>query len=154
MDEEVTPILAEVPGVDLATYKKTLVERFSNPAIKDQVSRICMDGSAKIPKFILPTIREQLQRGGPTRRASLVIASWCRAMAGTDDQGAKIEVQDPMAGVLSESARVAGRDPEKFLAVREVFGEDLPQSMVFVEQVREALESLYDQGARDTLAKY
>ena len=154
MDEEVTPILAEVPGVDLATYKKTLVERFSNPAIKDQVSRICMDGSAKIPKFILPTIREQLRRGGPTRRASLVIASWCRAMAGTDDQGAKIEVQDPMAGVLSERARAAGRDPEKFLAVREVFGEDLPQSMVFVEQVREALESLYDLGARKTLAKY
>ena len=154
MNEEVTPILAEVPGVDLATYKKTLVERFSNPAIKDQVSRICMDGSAKIPKFILPTIREQLQRGGPTRRASLVIASWCRAMAGTDDQGAKIEVQDPMAGVLSERARAAGRDPEKFFAVREVFGEDLPQSTVFVEQVREALESLYDLGAKKTLAKY
>ena len=154
MDEEVTPILDEVPGIDLATYKKTLVERFSNPAIKDQISRICMDGSAKIPKFILPTIREQLQRGGPTRRASLVIASWCRAMAGTDDQGAKIEVLDPMAGVLREHARAAGRDPEKFLDIREVFGEDLPQSDVFVEQVREALESLYDQGTRKTLAKY
>lgn len=154
MDEEVTPILEEVPGIDLATYKKALVERFSNPAIKDQVSRICMDGSAKIPKFILPTIREQLQRGGPTKRASLAIASWCRAMVGTDDQGAKIEVLDPMAGVLSERARAGGRNPEKFLDVRKIFGEDLPQSRVFVEQVREALESLHDQGARKTLAKY
>lgn len=154
MDEEVTPILEDVPGIDLTDYKKALVERFSNPAIKDQVSRICMDGSAKIPKFILPTIREQLQRGGSTKRASLAIASWCRAMAGTDDQGAKIGVVDPMAGVLSERARAAGRNPEKFLEIREVFGEDLPQSAVLVEQVREALESLYDEGARKTLAKY
>ncbi len=154
MEEEVTPILEEVPGIDLATYKKTLVERFSNPAIKDQVSRICMDGSAKIPKFILPTVREQLQRGGPTKRASLVIASWCRAMAGTDDQGSKIEVMDPMAGVLSEHARAAGTDPQKFLDVREVFGDDLPRSEVLVEQVREALESLNEQGAMKTLAKY
>jgi mannitol 2-dehydrogenase len=154
MDEEVTPILEDVPGIDLASYKKALVERFSNPAIKDQVSRICMDGSAKIPKFILPTVREQLQRGGPTRRASLVIASWCRAMAGADDQGAKIEILDPMAGTLSERARAAERDPRKFLNIKEVFAEDLPQSEVLVEQVREALESLYDQGARKSLAKY
>lgn len=154
MDEEVTPILADVPGVDLETYKKTLLERFSNPAIKDQVSRICMDGSAKIPKFILPTIREQLQRGGPTKRASLVIASWCRAMAGTDDQGADIVVQDTMAGVLTECARAAGTDPEKFLGVSEIFGEDLPKSRILVDQVREALESLYDQGARKTLENY
>ena len=75
-------------------------------------------------------------------------------MVGTDDQGAKIEVLDPMAGVLSERARAGGRNPEKFLDVRKIFGEDLPQSRVFVEQVREALESLHDQGARKTLAKY
>ncbi|MCB9946745.1 MAG: mannitol dehydrogenase family protein [Rhodospirillaceae bacterium] len=154
MNEEVTPILEEVPGIDLGAYKAALVDRFSNPAIKDQVLRICMDGSSKIPKFVLPTLSEQLSRGGPTKRLSLVIASWCRAMAGTDDQGAPIAVADPMAAQLSERARASGRDPRAFLAVREVFGEDLPQSAVFVDQVRDALESLHDLGARKTLAKY
>lgn len=154
MDEEVTPILQDVPGIDLAAYKKALVERFSNPAIRDQVLRICMDGSAKIPKFILPTLREQLRRGGPTGRMSLVIASWCRAMAGTDDQGAQVEVADPMADLLSTRARAAGRTPEPFIAVPEVFGEDLWQSPTFVAQVTRALESLCNHGVRRTLAHY
>ena len=53
MDEEVTPLLPPVPGVDLEDYKNTLIERFSNPAVKDQLLRIGTDGSAKIPEFIL-----------------------------------------------------------------------------------------------------
>ena len=152
MDEEVTPVLQDVPGIDLAAYKTSLVERFSNPAVKDQVLRICMDGSSKFPKFILPTVAEQLQRGGPTRRLSLAIAGWCRAMAGTDDQGVQVDVFDPMADVLSARARAAGTDPRGFLAVREVFGEDLPRCEGFVEQVADALQSLHDHGARKTVA--
>ncbi len=31
MDEEATPTLAPVPGVDLDDYTRTLIERFSNP---------------------------------------------------------------------------------------------------------------------------
>ncbi len=154
MDEEVTPILPEVPGIDLAAYKRTLMERFSNPAIKDQVLRVCMDGSAKIPKFLLPTVREQLRRGGPIGRASLAIASWCRAMAGTDDRGCAIAVPDPLAALLSARASASPRDPAGFLAVTEVFGEDLSESDRLARKVREALESLYDNGARRTLASY
>jgi mannitol 2-dehydrogenase len=154
MDEEVTPILPEIPGIDLVDYKRTLVERFANPAIKDQVLRICMDGSSKIPKFILPTLREQLRCGGPTKRLSLVLASWCRAMAGTDDRGAAITVADPIAELLADRARTTGRDARGFLGLREVFGDDLGQSDQLVEQVSDALESLCDQGARQTLASY
>ena len=64
MDVEVTPLLPDVPGIDLGRYKKTLIDRFANPAIKDQLSRIAVDGSARIPKFILPSVMEQLDRGG------------------------------------------------------------------------------------------
>ena len=48
MDDEVTPLLAPVPGVDLTEYKQTLLQRFANPAVADQVSRICLDGSSKV----------------------------------------------------------------------------------------------------------
>ena len=154
MHEEVTPILPPVPGVDLDDYKKTLVERFANPTIKDQATRICLDGSAKLPKFILPTIREQLARGGSVRRLSLAVASWCRFLAGSDEQGKPIEIQDPMADTLHRQAKAAGTDPRPFLGMREIFGDDLPQSAVFVEQVGDALQSLYAVGARATLARY
>jgi mannitol-1-phosphate/altronate dehydrogenase len=62
MDDEVTPLLSEVPGVNLTDYKKTLIERFGNPAIRDQLSRIGIYGSSGIPKFLLPSLEEQLQR--------------------------------------------------------------------------------------------
>ena len=107
-----------------------------------------------MPKFILPTIREQLARGGSVRRLSLAVASWCRFLAGTDEQGKPIEIQDPMADELHRHAKAAGKDPRPFLGMREIFGDDLPQSPVFVEQVGDALQSLYDVGARATLAKY
>ncbi len=151
MDEEVTPILDPVEGIDLADYKRTLIERFSNPNIKDKTARICMDGSAKIPKFVLPTVREQLARGGPTKRLALVVASWCRYLTGRDEQGGAIAIEDPMAEVLS--ARAAGRDASAFLSLDEIFG-DLGQFPCFVTQVEEALGRLYDQGALATLRAY
>ncbi len=153
MDEEVTPVLKGVPGIDLAGYKRTLVDRFSNPEIRDQVARICMDGSSKLPKFILPTLREQLAAGGPTGRICLVIAAWCRAMAGVDDGGTAVRIGDPIAGLLTDRARAGGRDPSPFLGITEVFGSDLPRSTVFVDQVRRALASLADIGVRQTLAR-
>jgi mannitol 2-dehydrogenase len=153
MNEEITPVLQAVPGVDLDEYKQTLVERFANPTVRDQATRICLDGSAKIPKFILPTIREQLARGGSVRRLSLAVASWCRFLAGTDEQGRPIEIQDPMAEALHRHAKAAGRDPRPFLGMREIFGDDLPQSSVFVEEVSKALRHLYDDGAMATLER-
>src|SRR6202162_1518028 len=56
MEVEVTPLLPAVPGVDLTEYKRTLIERFANPAIRDQLSRIGTEGSARIPKFVRPSV--------------------------------------------------------------------------------------------------
>lgn len=153
MDEEVTPVLQPVAGIDLEAYKRTLIERFSNPNIKDKTARICMDGSAKVPKFVLPTVREQLARGGPTRRLALFAASWCRYLQGTDERGATIVIDDPMADVLSARARAAGRDGAVFLGLHEIFG-DLGQSSLFADQVGEALACLGDQGVMATMRMY
>ena len=35
MDTEITPTLPAVPGMELESYKTTIIERFANPAIKD-----------------------------------------------------------------------------------------------------------------------
>jgi mannitol 2-dehydrogenase len=78
MDREVTPVLGKIEGIDLEDYKDLLIKRFSNPNIKDRLSRICSESSAKIPKFLLPTIQEQLNRGGSTQFGALVVASWYR----------------------------------------------------------------------------
>ncbi len=151
MDREVTAILPPVPGVDLAEYKKTLIERFANPAIRDQLSRIGIYGSSGMPKFVLPTIHEQLQRGGHIELLSFTIACWFRYLNGKDEQGREIVMKDPMAPRLRELAKAGGKDPGSLLAVREIFSEELANHPNFVNQVKEFLSRFYEQGARATL---
>jgi mannitol 2-dehydrogenase len=153
MDDEVSPLLSEVPGVNLADYKKTLIERFANPAIRDQLSRIGIYGSSGIPKFVLPSIEEQLQRGGPIKFLSFTIASWFRFLTGLDESGKEMPMLDPMAQTLRERAKAAGKDARQLLAMREVFSEGLANSPAFVRQVTDALQSFYEEGARSTLVK-
>lgn len=51
MDQEATPTLDPVPGVDLRVYKDTLIERFSNPEIRDTIARLSAESSDQIPKI-------------------------------------------------------------------------------------------------------
>ncbi|MDF5954692.1 hypothetical protein P4110_03370 [Pseudomonas aeruginosa] len=68
MDRDVAPLLAPVPGIDLERYKDSLVERFANRAIADQLERVCSDGSSKFPKFIVPTANRLIAAGRPLER--------------------------------------------------------------------------------------
>jgi mannitol 2-dehydrogenase len=154
MEIEVTELIPSVPGVDLTDYKKTLIERFANPAIRDQLARIGTEGSARIPKFVLPSIEEQLERGGPIRNLSFTVACWFRYLTGKDDEGRDLPINDPMFKMLCEAAAAGGKDPQKLLSIQQVFSERLASAPRFVAEVRDALESFYDKGARATLAKY
>jgi len=49
--------------VDLPAYRDTVLDRFGNRAIEDTNQRVAADGFAKIPGFIVPTIRECLAAG-------------------------------------------------------------------------------------------
>jgi mannitol 2-dehydrogenase len=150
MDEEATPTLAPVPGVDLDGYKHTLIERFSNPQVRDTIARLCAQSSDRIPKWLLPVVREQLAAGGEIRRSAAVVASWARYAEGTDEQGEPIEVVDRLAGSLVPLARRQREDPDAFIANHDVFG-DLAGNARFAAAYRSALASLHERGARATL---
>ena len=150
MREEVAPVLLPVPDVNLKSYKETLLERFANPEIKDQALRICLDGSDKIPKFILPTIRERIERGSSVRLLSLVVAAWFRFLSGSDERGERIPIEDPRAEDLKILAQKGGEDPSALLSRRDLFGE-LGTSSVFLDGLSSHLRSLYSLGARKTL---
>lgn len=153
MDGEVTPLLPPVPGVDLTDYKRTLIARFANPKIGDQVARICQDGSAKMPKFLLPSVAEALASNRPPRSLTLAVAGWFRYLRGVDEHGAPITIQDPLADTLQALATEGQDDPRPLLSVQSIFG-DLAQNQAFVTALHEALHALYADGARATLASY
>jgi mannitol 2-dehydrogenase len=150
MDEEATPTLAPVPGVDLTAYKHQLIERFANPEIKDTLARLCAESSDRIPKWLVPVIRAELVRGGPVRRSALVVAAWARYAEGVDEDGRPIEIVDRRKDAVMQRAAAQGGDRLAFLRDPDLFG-DLVEDERFTEEYVAALDSLHKQGARATL---
>jgi fructuronate reductase len=156
--EEVTPTLQPVPGIDLSSYKDELVRRFSNPAIKDQMLRLAMDGSKKIPNMIARPLAETIRAGRSHRSIALSIAGWMRFLTGSDEQGQPIPIEDPLGTKLTEAARKSLRpgaiDPRPFLALGEIFGDEIPRSAAFVATLTHWLNRLSAKGARSTLQAF
>jgi mannitol 2-dehydrogenase len=150
MDIEVTPVLDEVPGINLDFYKNSLFERFGNPQIKDNVARICLQSSAKIPKFLLPTVNDQLKAGGSVNRSAFVVAAWCRYAEGSDEKGNKYPVEDDMKVVIQEAALRSRLDPLAFLKIETIFG-DLAYSGQFTEAYQKALQCIYKNGVATSI---
>jgi mannitol 2-dehydrogenase len=150
MEEEATPTLRPVPGIDLDDYRKGLITRFSNPAIRDTLARLAFDGSERLPKWLVPVIRENLAAGGEVRRSAAVVASWARYCEGVDEEGRPIEVIDSRRDSLMANARRQREDPLAFLADRDLFG-DLVDDERFTSPYLAALTSLHTRGARATL---
>ena len=116
MDREATPTLAPVPGVDLDAYKHQLIERFANPEVRDTLARLCAESSDRIPKWLVPVVREQPGRG--RRRSGTPPSSSPPGPAtprGCDEQGEPIEVVDRLRDTLVERARRQSEDPLVFV---------------------------------------
>jgi len=142
-DSEATPVLDAVEGIDLDQYKRTLVERFGNPSIADKLTRICLESSSKLPVFLIPTIRDNLHRGGDIQLASLVIATWCYySDKHADRHGKPLEVTDQLKTELHEAAKATGEDRLSFVKFKPVFG-DLASDKRFVDIYVEMVDSMY-----------
>lgn len=143
-DQEATPVLDKVEGIDLDDYKDSLLERFANPNIKDSVSRICSESSAKLPKFVIPTIQENLRNGGDIEIATLLIAAWCYySDKQTDQNGQALEIIDAMADTLHLAAKNTAEDALSFLRVEEVFG-NLINNQTFTDSYTALVKRFYE----------
>jgi mannitol 2-dehydrogenase len=153
MDQESTPTLLPVPGVDLDLYKATLIERFANPEVRDTLARLCAESSDRIPKWVLPVIRDQLGQGGGIARAALVVAAWARYAEASDEQGQPITVVDRLSEQLTRAAQQQRQNPLAFIEQRDLFG-DLVDEPRFVDAFRTALRSLHTDGALATVTNF
>jgi mannitol 2-dehydrogenase len=155
MDDEVTPTLPSVPGIDLDKYKNTLIERFSNPHIKDTALRVCMDGASKFPKFLVPTIVEQIKRGNNPHYCALAVGAWIRYLGGYDEKNKPITLQDALAVELKLSELAVKTKPsaKEILSVNQVFG-NLSENAQFAESVERVVKLLYEIGSTETLKQW
>lgn len=152
---EVTPVVPLIPGTSIPTYRSTLIERFANPTINDRVGRLCSEGSAKMPKWVLPSVVELAEQRSPTSLLSLVIAAWIKYLQSpTDERGNPIEIVDARAEELKRSGPSIGDDPRDFIAMKSLFGPAYFAEPAFANEVEAALKSLTAIGARETIRRY
>ncbi|KAB8270065.1 mannitol 2-dehydrogenase [Aspergillus minisclerotigenes] len=154
MQEEIKPLLPGISGVNLDEYCKSLIERFSNPTIKDQLPRICLNGSGKVPQFIMPSIAEAILATGPFDRLCFVAAAWFCYINSIDDRGKTFKVDDPMREELQAMASTGGTNPAKLLRIKSLFGDDLREDKRFIQEVTTAMENITRDGVMKTLPKY
>ncbi|MBC7723266.1 MAG: mannitol dehydrogenase family protein [Burkholderiaceae bacterium] len=153
MDREATPTLKPVPGIDLDDYKATLISRFSNPEVRDTLARLCAESSDRIPKWLVPVIRDQLATGGEIECSAAIVASWARYAEGVDEQGEPITVVDSLGSELVAIASTQRDDRLAFVRNESLFG-DLADNERFQTAYLAALDSLFERGARATVESY
>ncbi len=115
---EALPTLHEIAGHPREEYIRIVLERFANTGVRDQIARLCIDGTAKYPTFLIPTIVRQLELDGPIERSTLALAGWARYL-GTIDPGK--QAFDAAGFRPRQMARQALNDPLAFLDFDAVF---------------------------------
>jgi fructuronate reductase len=159
MRDEIEPTLPALPGLDLPSYRASLLARFANPALAHRTQQIAMDGSQKLPQRLLGTVRDCLAKQQPIARLGLAIAAWLHYLRGHDEHGEPFPIDDPLAAALATLAEQACAiaDPRERAAAltrfKPVFG-DLAGALPLVDALAPALESLQKRGVRATLEQY
>ncbi|RHZ94348.1 mannitol dehydrogenase family protein [Cereibacter sphaeroides] len=151
--EEILPHVPPVPDTSIPDYLTLIESRFSNPEIADTTRRLCLDGSNRQPKFIVPSLRDNLAAGTVPKGLVLLSALWCRYCFGTTDSGVVVEPNDPNWTALQDRAQRAKENPAEWLAMTEVYG-DLAQNDLLAAEFATALEAVWRDGAEAVLRRF
>jgi mannitol 2-dehydrogenase len=142
---EAIPTLTGIPGHPAADYAQSVLARFANTGVRDQIARLCIDGTAKFPSFLIPTVEAQIARGGPVACAALALAAWARYLATVPPARRAPDSHGERAAALAQRALT---DPLAFLELDQVFTPPLHAS----EQFRDAFAAAAgDLAGRDPL---
>jgi fructuronate reductase len=124
--DESAATLDPAAGIDVAGYRRALMERFANPALRHRTVQIAMDGSQKLPQRLVAPWRVRLERGLASPTIELAVAAWMAWQRGADMQDRQHAVDDPLAETTAMAWAIspdADAATARLLALPEVFGD-------------------------------
>ena len=139
-------------GYSIPAFTRKVVERFANPAIKDQLLRVAGDGASKIVVFHGKTIAQLIANGADLTREAFLIACFGRYLGGVDDKGIPFEIFEPHI-TKADWERLRGCDPSAVLDIDAFRGLSLRQSPSFLAAYQRISRQLETQGTASTLAQ-
>jgi fructuronate reductase len=128
-----------LPPDTLAYYRAALLQRFANPRVRDQLSRIAADGSVKLPVRIVPPLLAERSDGRMPVGCATAIAAWILHLRG---HGAPIK--DPGAD-RARTAAEADDEPTAVSGVLETLHSGLGRDSALVRVIIEQMEALTEQ---------
>ena len=151
MDIDVTPYVPAPGNTDLEGYKQTLIERFSNSSVSDQVARLCFDGLSKFPVYLIPNVTKMVKEGKDLTRVAYLFAAYYDYLRfHTDDNGEKFEIAEPWMDATVEKALASG-NPLDFLDIPAFAGAGLRESKAFTDLYLRFVKEIREKGAMATL---
>ncbi len=154
MDADITPLLIAPPNTDLELYKQTLIERFANQSVSDQIARLCFDGLSKFPVYIMPNLAKMLQEEAELKRVAYLIASYRHYLkVMVDDKGQAYEVAEPWMNPADE-ALIASDCPLEFLGLSAFQAIELKAHAGFCSCYTQMVASIAQKGAMATLEEH
>ena len=150
LDKVVLPLLEAPRDVNLVDYKNTVLERFSNEAMHDQLTRIASDSASKVTVFLTTTLQEVLARGTDHHISAFILAAWSRVLQGKDDDGKSFEVKEPRLDETACRLLISG-DPREALMIEPLRASGAAEHADFVGTFEHYRKALADQGAEATL---
>ena len=151
MLKEALPCVGNVPGMDVISFLNNTLLRFKNRTIKDQTERLANFTSDRTPKFILPTIADNVIREGQmSPLLTLGTAGWCYYLSRDCD------IVDKMASELVEKAQraVTGEGRGFVKELEAIFPEVLRHNESFLALFDKALSTIKAQGPSAALMSF
>lgn len=151
MDVDITPYVPAPGNTDLELYKQTLIERFGNRSVSDQVARLCFDGISKFPVYIMPNLIKMIRDHADLTRLAYLFAAYRHYLKyKTDDNGVAFEVAEPWM-TSEDEVLIAGNDPMDFLALSPFQSTDLKVADEFVHLYLQMVDAIKEKGAMPVL---
>ncbi|MGP7795539.1 mannitol dehydrogenase family protein [Sphingomonas sp. CLY1604] len=137
-------------GLDLVDYRRALMARFANAALRHRTRQIAQDGSQKLPQRLVAPILARRTAGQEFDALALAVAGWMRWQDGRDDAGGSFAIEDPLADRLTcalAGSTTAGEKVAALLAIDAIFPADFAGDPVVGERLRYWLDRLDREGA-------
>ena len=149
-EDRAMDVLRAPPGAE--AYQSSIPE-VSVQRIAGLCRRLCLDGSNRQPKFIIPSIADQLKAGGSVAGLALESALWCRYCYGETESGKSIEPNDPSWERLARVAKAAKNDPAAWLKMEDIYG-NVGVAPDFSRRFSAMLKDLWSDGVERVVARY
>jgi mannitol 2-dehydrogenase len=142
MDKDITPYVPAPGNTDMELYSQTLIERFGNRSVSDQLSRLCADGVSKIPVYVMPNLTKMVCDNADLTRVAFLFAAYRHYLK---YNGESYEINEPWLTV-EDLGLISSNEAVDFLGLSPFASTPLKANHQFADLFLRFVDSIKEKG--------